>query len=58
VKHAILAALLIVQDELHGDVSIFGPLRIGVAAAIALEVAGIGGVRIKKRHGRFPAWRG
>ena len=44
-QHAVLAAFLVVEDELDGDARAAGPLGVRRAAAVAGEVARIGGVR-------------
>ena len=43
VQDVVLAALLVVEDELHGEPRAARPFRIGRIAAVADEVAGIGG---------------
>ncbi len=42
VQNAVLAAFLVVDDELDGDIRAVRPLRIGWRAAVAAHVAGIG----------------
>ena len=44
VEHAVLGALLVVDDELDGDARVARPAGMGPVAAIAHHVAGIGGV--------------
>src|SRR5688572_12785138 len=41
VEDIVLAALLVIDDELHGDIGALRPVRIGSGAAIALEIAGV-----------------
>jgi hypothetical protein len=43
VQHTVLAALLEVEDELHGHAGVAGPARVRRSAAVAAQVAGIGG---------------
>jgi hypothetical protein len=45
VEHAVLAALFVVEDELHRHPGPAGPVGVGRIAAVADEVAGVGGVR-------------
>ena len=42
VQDVVLAALLVVEHELHGDPRAARPFRVGRIAAVADEVAGIG----------------
>ncbi len=42
-QHAVLAAFLVVQHELHGHAGVAGPVRVGRRAAVADQVAGVGG---------------
>src|SRR5574337_620360 len=42
VEHAVLPALLVVEDELHGHPGIARPVGKGRLAAVADEVAGVG----------------
>ena len=51
VQHAVLAAFLVVEHELHRDAGAAGPVRVRRVAAVADEVAGVGRVR---GHGRAP----
>lgn len=44
VQHAVLAALLVVQHELHGDAGTPGPVRLHGMAAVADQVARIVGI--------------
>lgn len=50
VKDAVLAAFLVVDHELDGDIGLVRPLRIGRISPIADKIA-----RIGVAHGRFPA---
>ena len=50
VQNIVLAALLEIHHELHGDARVAGPLRIGRVAAVAAEIAGVVGLG----HARLP----
>src|SRR5438046_3214682 len=41
-QHAVFAAFLIVEDELHGDAAVSRPLRMRRVAAVADQVTGVG----------------
>src|SRR5690606_10550879 len=41
VEDVVLAALFVIEDDLHGDIGATGPLRIGGRAAVAEHVAGV-----------------
>jgi hypothetical protein len=41
VQHAVLAALLVIEDELHRDVGAAGPARVGRVTTVADQVAGV-----------------
>ena len=60
VEHAVLRALLVVDDELHGDARLAGPVRVRAVTPVAHHVAGIGGVdhRCRRATGRAPRSRG
>ena len=52
VQHRVLAALLVVEDELDGDAGAAGPACVRRVLAVAGEVARVGGIERRDRHRR------
>ena len=51
-QHGVLAALFVIEDELHGNAGAAGPLGVGHLWAVADQVAGVGGGGVVSAHGR------